>query len=265
MTITSSQALKLQQQQVDRDREAAAKAATEARAARENGGGNGSTAVATITAGTALAAHTPQTAVSAYLDEIAPASIVGRMIKFDKNGKFVTHDDDEEIGEDVDFIALCDQTLIGYIKFNDEAPPDRHMGLLYDGFMMPDRASLSDTDPARWEMGLDGKPQDPWTHQVYLVLQKGDTAELFTFVTSSRTGRRAVGNLLRHYDRMTRSNSNEYPVVKLKKSGFQHRDERVGWVATPCFVVCGRAPKDSTAKPDTSMKAILDDEVPFNL
>ena len=265
MTITSSQALKLQQQQVDRDREDAAKAAAEARAARGNGGGNGSTAVATITAGTVPAVYSPQTAVSAYLDEIAPASIVGRMIKFNKNGQFVTHDDEKEIGEETDFIALCDQTLIGYIKFNDEAPPDRHMGLLYDGFMMPDRASLGDADPAKWEMGLDGKPQDPWQHHVYLVLQKGDTAELFTFVTSSKTGRRAVGNLLRHYDRMARTNPNELPVVKLKKGGFAHRDERVGWVATPVFVVCGRAPKDSAAKPDTSMKAVLNDEIPFNL
>ena len=32
-----------------------------------------------------------------YLDEIAPANIVGRMIKFSKDGKFFTPDDEGEI------------------------------------------------------------------------------------------------------------------------------------------------------------------------
>jgi hypothetical protein len=196
------------------------------------------------------------------LDEVAPSGVVGRMIKFTKDGTFAAPDTDEDIGEDVDFIALCDQTLIGWIKFNHDAPPTRVMGLLYDGFIMPERSTLGDLDTSSWELGLDNAPQDPWTHQMYLVLQRGDTAELYTFVTSSRTGRRAVGNLLRHYDRMLRTHPDELPVVRLKKGGFQHRDERVGWVATPAFAVVGRAPKDSVAKPDTSPAADMNDEIP---
>jgi hypothetical protein len=128
---------------------------------------------------------------------------------------------------------------------------------------MPKRDTLGDTDQAKWEIGLDGKPQDPWQHHVYLVLQRADTGELFTFVTSSDTGRRAVGNLLRHYDRMQRTHPDMYPVVRLKLGGFQHRDERVGWVNTPVFAVVGRQPKDSAAKPDGSLQADLQDEIPF--
>jgi hypothetical protein len=185
------------------------------------------------------------------------------MLKFVKD-KYRFTDDDEEVGEDVDFIALCDQTLIGWIKFNGEgAPPERKMGALYDGFAMPSRESLGDTDISTWETGLDGRPQDPWTNQVYLVLQRGDTAELATFVTSSKTGRRAVGNLLRHYERMRTTNPGELPVVRLKRSGFDHRDPRVGWVSTPAFAVVGRAPRDSAAKPDTSAAADLNDDIPF--
>ena len=104
------------------------------------------------TPGTAVsAAHRPSTAVAVadqrdsvqqYLDEVAPASIVGRMVKFSKEGKFVTHDDGQAIPEDAEFVALCDQTLVGMIKFNGEGePPDRVMGLLYDGFRMPPRES----------------------------------------------------------------------------------------------------------------------------
>src|SRR5689334_17425045 len=61
---------------------------------------------------TAVAVPDNRTSVQRYLDEVAPASIVGRMIKFNgKDGVFKTADDDEPIGDDVDFTTLCDQTL----------------------------------------------------------------------------------------------------------------------------------------------------------
>ena len=55
------------------------------------------------------------------------------------------------------------KTLIGWIRFHGQGEaPDRHMGLLYDGFIMPPRDTLGDDDPASWEIGLSGQPQDPW-------------------------------------------------------------------------------------------------------
>jgi hypothetical protein len=72
-----------------------------------------------------------------------------------------------------------------------------------------------------------------------------------------------VGNLLRHYDRMQKTNPGEVPVVRLKAGGFNHRDDRIGWVPTPVFAVVGRAPRDSAAKPDTSAAADLNDQIPF--
>jgi hypothetical protein len=201
--------------------------------------------------------------VQSYLDEIAPASIVGRMAKFAKDGPFVTHDDGAPMSDTVPHAALCDQTLIGRIKFNGPGqPPDRHMGLLYDGFVMPDRESLGDNDESKWETGLDGQPADPWQHQVYLVLQNTETQELFTFVTSSKTGRRPVGNLLRHYDRTRKTDAAFYPLVLLKTGGFNHPDQRVGWVATPLFAVVGRTPRADVAKPEVrSLKEEMNDEI----
>jgi hypothetical protein len=200
-----------------------------------------------------------------YIDEIAPANIVGRMIKFGKDGAFITADDDEPVDEQAEFVALCDETLIGWIRFHieEDTPPDRVQGLLYDGFVMPARTTLGDADETQWQPGLSGAPEDPWKHQICLVLQNTATRELSTFVTTSQTGRRAIGNLLRHFDRMQRQGGNELPVVKLKPGGFNHRDPRVGWVATPQFQIVGRAPRDSAAKPDTSVAADMSDEIPF--
>jgi hypothetical protein len=88
------------------------------------------------------------------------------MIKFSKEGQFVTADDDEPVEETAEFVALCDQTLIGWIKFHpeDDVPPERVQGLLYDGFVMPARDTLGDLDPSRWTEGLSGQPEDPWRH-----------------------------------------------------------------------------------------------------
>jgi hypothetical protein len=214
-----------------------------------------------------VAAPAPDTRtdVQRYIDDIAPSMIAGRLIKFDgKKGKFVTLDDDEPVKEDAEFIALVEETLIGWIKFQGEGKePLRRAGLLYDGFVMPARETLGDNNPDDWPAGLDDKPQDPWLHQVLLPLQDATNRELFTFETRSVTGRRAIGMLLRSFDRMRKTNPDEVPVIKLKVGGFAHRDERIGWVDTPVFVIVGRTKRDAAAKPDTSLAGQMNNAIPF--
>jgi hypothetical protein len=216
---------------------------------------------------TAVTAPAPDTRtnVQRYIDDIAPSMIAGRLIKFDgKKGAFLTRDDDEPVKEDTEFIALADETLVGWVKFNGEnTPPSRAQGLLYGGFVMPARETLGDNDPDDWPAGLDDKPQDPWLHQILLPLAHAENRELFTFDTTSITGRRAIGNLLRSFDRMRTTSPDEVPVIKLKVGGFAHRDERIGWVNTPVFVIVGRTKRDAAAKPDTSLATQMDDEIPF--
>jgi len=266
---TTKQALAEQKIIADRDREARLAAGRKA-VTQQHGAvdvkpqGNGGAVV--LAGKTDVALPDTRTPQQAYLDEIAPpSSLVGRPIKFDgKAGKWLFDDTDEEISPDTDFIPLCDEILIGWIKFNGKGEqPDRIQGLLYDGFIMPPQSTLPDRDSSKWELGLSGEPDDPWQHQMCLVLQSPGTHELGTFATSSRTGRRAVGNLLRHYDRMRKKDDDHYPVVRLKVSGYNHKDERVGWVHTPVFAVVGKAPKASTAIPDTSPSGDLEDEILF--
>jgi hypothetical protein len=128
---------------------------------------------------------------------------------------------------------------------------------------MPERDEMGDLDRSAWPTGLSGGPADPWLHQICLVLQDRENLQLFTFVTNSATGRRAVGNLLRHYDRLRKSHPDTCPIVRLKPGGYESKMKGVGWVHTPTFVVVGRAPRDSAAKPDTSPAADLNDDIPW--
>src|SRR5262245_10082185 len=72
--------------------------------------------------------RTPQ---ERYLDEIAPSGIVGRLIKFSKEGYFIFADTDERVADTEDFVCFADQTLVSWVKFNDGEPPTRVGGLLY--------------------------------------------------------------------------------------------------------------------------------------
>jgi hypothetical protein len=198
-----------------------------------------------------------------YLDEIAPSGVVGRLIKFSKEGQFVFADSDEQVSPDEDFIALCDQTLVSYVRFHDGEPPERIGGLLYQGFTLPPRETLGDTDPARWPIGLSGQPEDPWRHEILLVLKRPTTHELATFCTASKTGRRATGNLLRHFDRMQRTEPGAHPVVRLRPGGFNHKDSRIGWVPTPAFGIVGTTATNAAVIPSSSVKDQLNDELPW--
>ncbi len=222
-------------------------------------------AVAT-TAKAALPAEMPadnRSPLDKYLDEIAPSAIVGRLVGF-KDKRFVYRDDDTPIPDTVPFIVMDDQVQVSWTKFQGKGvPPVRYGGLLSDDYVLPPRETLGDMDPSQWEAGLDGKPQDPWVHQLAVVMQRTDNDELVTFVTGTPTGRRAVGSLLKHTRRLNRTHPNMYAVVNFRVGGFAHRDERIGWVATPTFAVVGRQPRDSVATPDTSPAADMNDELPW--
>ena len=167
-----------------------------------------------------------------YLDTVAPSGIVGRLVKFDgKSGAFLFVDTEETFSDTEDFVVLADQTLAAYVKFQSEQAPTRIGGLLYAAdFALPPRAQLGDTDPKKWEIGLSGRPEDPWREELMVVLKRPATMELLTFSTMSKTGRRAVGNLLKHYDRLQTTSPGSFPVVRLKPAGYQ--DSRYGWVHT---------------------------------
>jgi hypothetical protein len=204
-----------------------------------------------------------RTNVEKFLDEEAPNRIVGSRIDFSKEGEFVVASTEEVIAAEREFLALCEETLVEWIKFNGEGvPPDQIAGLLYSDFVLPPRETLGDLDESQWPEGLSMKREDPWKRGTYVVLQDVDTHEMFTFVTRSKTGRIAAANLLRHYERLRKSHPGECPIIRLKVGGFEHKDSRVGWVKTPVFVTVGHAKADTSSRPDTSLSAEMNDAIP---
>jgi hypothetical protein len=188
----------------------------------------------------------------------------GTFIKFAKDGVFRKQIDDDKIPEGTEAVLIYDQIRVGWIKFLGKGnQPTRHMGPVFAGFAPPDRETLGDLDEAGWELGLSGKPVDPWQFQVLLPLQDTKTGDLLIFGTSSITGRRACDNLISMCARMLQREPDSYPVVRLDVSGFQHRDDRVGWVKTPAFAPVGKAPKSDVSAAVTSRAADLNDEIPW--
>jgi hypothetical protein len=201
--------------------------------------------------------------VSAYLAAHG-VGMSGTFFKFAKDGKFRKTGDEEEIPEGTQFVVIYDQIQGGWVKFSGKGnPPERKQGNLFEGFVPPNRETLGDLNQDEWEVGLSGKPADPWQFQLLLPLQNVETGELYVFNTSSITGRRAVDRLISECGRMQRIEPNDYPIIKLRIGGFEHRDPRIGWIKTPAFERVGRASKADTTIADTSLSGELNDEVPW--
>jgi hypothetical protein len=200
--------------------------------------------------------------VSAYLAAHG-VGMAGTFFKFGKDG-FATTNDDTAIPEGTQFTVIYDQVVGGWIKFMGKGnPPIRKQGRLFEGFVPVPRTELGDDDESEWEEGLSGKPQDPWQIQLLLPLQNVATGELFVFQTTSITGRRAVDNLITQCAQMQKREPDHYPVIKLRIGGFDHRDERVGWVKTPAFERVGKAPKADATMADTSLGGEMNDDLPW--
>jgi hypothetical protein len=250
MPKTPEQIQKLQQAAAERD--------TAAIKANLPPNGNGANLPA-VAKPTAIALLSDMDDVNRTLDEIAPATMQGPMVKFTKEGAFEVQSTGDKLSDTTSFRARCAETFYGYVKFNGEGEmPDRAMGPLYGGFKVR-REDLGDTDESQWEPDqFSGKPRDPWIFQFWLVLEDVTTNELYTFVTSSITGTRAVSNLLRHYNRLQETKPGADPIVRLVRSSYEHK--KFGTVAIPMFRITGGTVGGPPLPP---LGEALNDALPF--
>jgi hypothetical protein len=206
--------------------------------------------------------------VQDYLDTYTVPTIPGTQCRFNgKDAKYVLINGDPMPLKDGDtFVFLADQIWGGWIKFHrDEiTPPTRIQGLLTDGFRLPPRDTLGDTDPSKWEIGLSGQPEDVWKHQIIILLQKCGADELYSFIATNPTSRGAVTDLINHTQRRKRSGKDDYPIVRLTTSSFERREPPKVKVWKPCFAIVGHQKRDAVIDPaNASTAADLNDSIPY--
>jgi hypothetical protein len=209
---------------------------------------NGGTAVAAINAG---------------LGYLAKHASSGTVLRFSKDGKFIMPTQgDAELPEGTELICHWDQARGGYQRFNAKGePPDVKIDLIFGG-NPPERDELGDDDETQWPVSkLSGEQEDPWREVQMVPLENVTTGEIYIFSTMSKTGLRAVSNLLAQASRMTSKNPDYLPVIKLRAGGYN--SHLYGWIKVPAFEFVGKAPKTNVAAAVTTVSADLNDEMPF--
>jgi hypothetical protein len=104
-------------------------------------------------------------------------------------------------------------TSAAWVRWADGKPAEYRVRR--PGESLPDRDDLGDTDESEWQTGPDGKPRDPWQNTRFVYLIDPETAEAFTFSTSSWGGRGAVIDLGDQIKRMRFARPGAVPVVEL--------------------------------------------------
>jgi hypothetical protein len=130
-------------------------------------------------------------------------------------------------------------TAAAWVRWERGKPVEYRMR--QSGKPLPDREELGSTDQSQWEVAPDGKtPRDPWQSTRFVHLVDADSAEMFTFSTSSWGGREAVINLGDAIARMRSAHPKALPVVALDAAALLTRFGRksrpvfkiVDWKAT---------------------------------
>ena len=169
-------------------------------------------------------------------------TIVGDILKFSK-GDWSAGSNDEEIDEGTRFVAVMDELMVGWVKWENNRPVQHEMGRLIDGFRPAKRKDLGDNDETMWERDNRGEPRDPWQLTNYLILKEEQGDRLFTFAPSSRGGIGAVAQLSEQYGKMNRQKPDAFPVVEIETSSYKH--DSYGRIKIPVLKLVGWAPKAS--------------------
>jgi hypothetical protein len=182
------------------------------------------------------------------------ANELGTLLKYSKGHYLIGT---EEVAVGTEFIAHIEHWVRGWVKFKAGSLIEHRVGLVADGFVVPEREALDETDPATWEKDpKNGEPKDPWTKQSYLPLENPETGEIVTFVSGSYGGRQAISKLCsqgaKHIVTMG------MPIIKLGTESYKHK--LYGRTEKPVFSIVRWV---SEAGTPVSTAEAMDDAIPF--
>jgi hypothetical protein len=184
-------------------------------------------------------------------------------IKF-VTGNFCYGKTSEPLPADLELVVMGVVTL--WQRWRKGRPDDHRITQL--GQHHPEREELPDQDPADWEPGLDGKPQDCWRDARLLYLADPRTGQSFTFTTDSWGGRTAIGELKSQIANMRIVHASAVPVVRLCSEPMK---TRFGRKPKPMFQVVDWRRTDTTSPPTQQPDGLswrnqpstnLNDEIP---
>lgn len=147
---------------------------------------------------------------------------------------------------DHELIALVDDAMYGWVKWEDKKAVDYQVGFIRDKFKPPKRGQLGDTDPNKW----DRRDTDPWQLTFFLPLADRETGQLYMYATSSRGGRDAIAALFDQYtENLERhpEDAGKMPVVALSRDHYAHQE--YGRVETPQLDIIGWEEPPANIKP----------------
>jgi hypothetical protein len=182
---------------------------------------------------------------------------------------------DQASMNDEELIALVDQLMFGWCKWENKRPIDYHIGLVRDRFKPPKRSELGDDDSKQWER----RDSDPWQFTFFLPLADPETTELYVFSTTSAGGKDALADLSELYadGRERQENAGKAPRVALQATHYVHPE--FGRVEKPCLTIVDWVdpPAIKPVRPPASLsqtigalqlehkprRGELDDDIPF--
>jgi hypothetical protein len=185
-------------------------------------------------------------------------------------GDYVGGPNADEIPIGTVMIADITELTVGFIRWENGQPDERVMGKLGEGFRPPRRAELGDTDEELWDRDDAGRPRDPWQRGFELpMVMRDDPDQAFTFVTGSKGGEGAIGELCKIYGKHIRIKPKEIPVIRLDVGSYQHSNKAFGRIKYPVFEVIGwvdrgeydgsgGAPNNSPSNP--GMASVIEDQ-----
>jgi hypothetical protein len=208
-------------------------------------------------------------------NEASARTIRGKLLKF-ADWRWMTGKEAEPVENGTRLVALA--TVALWQRWAEGKPVQEIVR--QPGQKLPEREDLGYDDESQWEEGPSGEPQDPWrnTRLVYLVDKQ--TAEAYTFSTSSWGGRGAVIDLGDQIARMRTVHPDATPVVELRAAEFPTKWGKkskpvfkvVGWktahaegvsVARPAPAERLISPKEVKKAEDQAFAKEIDDEIPF--
>jgi hypothetical protein len=181
----------------------------------------------------------------AFPAQVLPAEAFGQdddfagaaFLLFDGKRGIWTHGRDKvEAPKGTKAIALIDQMLKGFVRYDDGVPRSRLVPIWPIPDMHALRQTLGDLDPDLWpDRNAKNEPQDPWRPSRKLPILLVESCEGVIFSTSSFGGIKAISHLgsavrsMRHDPQ----NAGAVPIVSLNAESYAHPNKTFGRIYSP--------------------------------